>query len=168
MMIETDQRKNPELAEMNRVKFSERLDSSKLSVLAVGAFLYRTKSLDVLIRQPKVTPSFKDRMQYVDDGDILLGGKYRVEVKQSSRDFSSLEDFPFPLVTVCEVQAWERAPFKPVAIFIVNTHATGAILIKGTTKIQWVKWSYETSNYEGARQEEVFRVPRVLLEYVDL
>ena len=170
-----DQRDNVLLAEQNRTRFAARLQSSRPSVAAVAAYLFKETDFNILIQQPKMTPNYQSRMKYADQGDIELFKQHedhrethRVEVKQSSREFLCLDEFPFNMVTVCEVQSFERAEPKPAAWFIVNSTVNGAIIVRHKTYRDWQKWAYQTTNYKGNREEEVFRVQRGLLDFVRL
>ncbi len=116
-------------------EFVRDLNNSQSAVSTVAMYLQR-KRQHVILPPHQVTPTPEERYEYTDEGDILVGRK--VQVKGSSRDFCSVEDFGFPMITVDEsYKIEEQKKDPPLCYFIVNKSLSGAIVIDWNTIDSW-------------------------------
>ena len=73
-------------------EFLSALSESQAAVNKVATWL-KNRGAYVTVPEVKVRPSFDQRMDYQDDGDILI--TQRVEVKHKQVDFTSEQDYPY-------------------------------------------------------------------------
>lgn len=93
----------------------------------------------VEMKPMRLRPAVEQMKDYSDDGDLEVGGKGRVEVKQRKFGFSSKESYPYSSVIVDVAHAWERANPKPFAYIITNEDCTACLVVKGITFSSWTK-----------------------------
>ena len=80
----------------NHKRFIKHLDESKPSIGVAKKHL-ESQGFEVREKETKKTPSYEERMKYLDDGDLEYykdGEWRRVEVKHSSRNFTNAENWP--------------------------------------------------------------------------
>lgn len=117
--------------------FLEAFEESQKYVEIVAEWL-RGKGYDAQVKPSEVRPSFDQRMQYQDSGDIEI--RKRVEVKHRNIPFTSRYDFPYSTVFVDEVYKIDRVPSKKqlAAYIILNKDATHAAIVDPATSEMWV------------------------------
>lgn len=137
--------------------------SQQVALLVANALTH--KGHHVRILPGEVRPSFEERMDYVDDGDLEV--TMRVEVKHRPKlDFSSLESFPHKTVIVDEAyKADKKHPTKIYCYVIVNAACTAALIIGHWTKHRWTKvMIFDGRDNEG---KEFYVCPRELAQFWD-
>tara|TARA_R110000796_G_scaffold252537_2_gene387457 strand:+ start:4130 stop:4591 length:462 start_codon:yes stop_codon:yes gene_type:complete len=115
-------------------QFAKDLEASRSAVLSVAGYLQGIGRL-VTLPQHYLTPTEGERFDYQDSCDLFVGTPH--QVKHSSRDFCSVEDFGFQMVTVDEWYKIERQLSPPAGYWIVNASLTGGIFVPWKTKKHW-------------------------------
>ena len=145
-------------------QFVSDLNASQYAVLAVAGHLQRS-GLEVMLPPHRVTPSEHERFAFQDECDLKVARAY--QVKQSSRQFESVEEFGFKMLTVDEaykIEKQRRSP--PSGYWIVNKDRTGAILIPWATFNSWDQFE-RTDPAQGGRSCKYYRCPASLCRYVE-
>ena len=142
-------------------EFIDDLKKSQEAVAAVAMYLQRRNQY-VIMPPHRETPSPEERYQYVDNCDLMVGRP--VQIKGSSRDFHSVEEFGFSMITVDEAYKIEQqADCPPVCYFIVNKSKTGAIFIGWNTRKHWDKYTAKEER-QGGRDCVYYRCPASLCQ----
>lgn len=137
-------------------QFTNDLEASRGAVFAVARHI-QASGRDVILPVHNVTPSESERFNYQDQCDLKVAMPH--QVKQSSREFQSVEEFGFSMVTVDErykIEKQEEAP--PYAYWIVNKSRTGAIVILWATKSRWDVYTVSDET-QGGRSCDFMRCP---------
>ena len=115
--------------EQRHADFAQRLDLSHAAVLKVADYLTRTRGISVVINRMNVAPSYAERHDYYDSGDLHV--LKRVEVKHTTKEWTSREDFPFVTVFVTAKDVFDRCPKgnRPWRYWILNRDSTCAIVV---------------------------------------
>ena len=71
----------------NWLIFSRKFANSRSAVFKVAEYLNREKNCEVCIPAMRLAPDPEFADQYKDDGDIIVNGKYIVEVKGAASYF---------------------------------------------------------------------------------
>ena len=138
--------------------FIKDLRDSQESVEAFARYLQRRK-LDVIIPPTVETPSYEERMDYMDECDIWV--KYPVEVKQ--RKHLSFprgpKDWPkkWDGVNVMAVHAWEHKDPKPLFVATLDKTMENAVIVHQRTREHWSIFR-QTDGRDG-RSQNVYRCP---------
>jgi hypothetical protein len=138
----------------NLKRFHKHLDESQASVQFAKKYL-ESQGYEVRGKPAKTTPSYEDRMKYVDNGDLEYykeGEWKRVEVKHTSRAFTNAEDWPFKNMFVCAIHAWDNADPKPDIYIQFDNDMSHVAEIPGSTSTEWFKMSFKDSRYVNYRQ----------------
>lgn len=144
-------------------QFVSDLNGSQYAVLAVAGHLQK-KGYEVTLPPHRVTPSENERFSYQDDCDIKVARAF--QVKQSSRDFRSVEEFGFTILTVDEEYKIEKQrSIPPLGYWIVNKSRSGAIFIPWNTNKQWDRFE-RSDPAQGGRVCVFCRCPASLCRYV--
>ena len=115
--------------------FVKRFERSRTAELAVALHMLLHGNT---VRMPKrrVREHYKDRKQFIDDGDLYVGN-HRCEVKQNRINFA-VNEFPYPSVAICRTDAFDNADPVPSYYFIVNESCTVAMAIDvAQTRDKW-------------------------------
>lgn len=99
------------------------------------------------------------RANQIDLATFIDGSWQALEVKSRSETFSSIEEYPYPLVAIGSVERWDVIKFKVFAVIVVS-QATGA----------WGCINYaKTRPYWQKRQlnELAYCIPRALFKPPD-
>lgn len=118
-------------------EFIDALNQSGGTVAMVASWMM-LHGCDVMIRPTLIRPDFESRNKFADSGDLEI--RLRVEVKQRSIAFTSVEDYPYPTVFVDEVFKVDR--IKKGALWgyiIINAAKTHACCVKSETRKHWKK-----------------------------
>ena len=116
-------------------EFLSALQDSQTAVDTVAAFL-AAKGASVTVQPVKVRPTFEQRFDYQDNGDIHI--TQRIEVKQKQTDFTCLDDFPFPTIITDAVYKVDAIPWGNLHSYvIVNRALTHAALVPAVTRKHW-------------------------------
>lgn len=116
-------------------EFLTALADSQTAVDTVAAFL-AGKGAAVTVQPMRVRPTFEERFDYQDSGDIHIN--QRIEVKHKQTDFTCLDDFPFPTIITDSVYKVDTIPWGHLHSYvIVNRAATHAALIPALTRKHW-------------------------------
>lgn len=139
-----------------------RIVESHEPVLRVAAELHRAYGFVIEeIKPPSLAPSFEERGEHSDGGDIWtrMGGERELlEVKHSlSREFHSVESLGFPMVAVDSVNNYDKKPQRPKYYYFVNKSMTGCIIIPGVT---WPKWDKHPFRDYREYDSELYRCPK--------
>ena len=151
----------------NHKRFIKHLDESQSAVDYAKKYL---ESLGYEVRdkpETKKTPSYEERMKYVDDGDLYYykdGDWRRVEVKHVSADFESAEDWPYKMFFVMAKHAWDKADPKPDILISFNRDYTHIATVYGNTSDKWYLQSFKDRRYLDYRQT-TYCCPLDLIEF---
>jgi|2_EtaG_2_1085320.scaffolds.fasta_scaffold120685_2 hypothetical protein len=119
-----------------REEFIKALRDSHGAVAVVAEYL-RKKAYQVTLMPNEEREDYKDRMAFVDNGDLLLG--MPVEVKQDCKNaFSGPDDYPFPAVIVMSKHAWDNKKPKPLFVARVDKDLKCAVITRKETSRHWV------------------------------
>ena len=138
----------------NHKRFIKHLDESKPSIGVAKKHL-ESQGFEVREKETKKTPSYEERMKYLDDGDLEYykdGEWRRVEVKHSSRNFTSAENWPFRNMFVCAIHSWDKVDPKPDVFLILSKDMNNVAEITGDTNNQWFLTSFTDKRYVNYRQ----------------
>ncbi len=144
-------------------QFTSDLESSRDAVFAVAKHI-QGAGRDVILPFHRVTPNENERYAFQDECDIKVAVPH--QVKQSSRDFGSVNEFGFRMITVDERYKIEKQKASPpFAYWIVNKSKTGAIFIPWSTKASWDVFTAQ-DNLQGGRECEFLRCPSDLCRFI--
>ena len=116
-------------------EFLNALIESQSHVAAVASWMAR-QNFNVMISPAICRPDFKDRFEFIDQGDIIVSS--RIEVKKRSIDFTCRDDYPFPTVIVDEKFKVDRIPPPQLNGYVIlNNRGTHACLISVKTRKHW-------------------------------
>jgi hypothetical protein len=144
-------------------RFRNHLEDSKNAVWQVARWLsdfgYPTQ-----VNPTFVTPSYEDRLNFTDDGDIYIN--QRIEVKSLSADFTCAEDWPFKdKFLVCAKHSFDNAKPKPFMYIYLNKNKTHIAIVKADTKPLWYVEKRKDSRYDSVTQE-FYLVPLSSVKFV--
>jgi len=93
-----------------------------------------------------------DRVDFVDQCDLLVNERDWVEVKGRELTFTGPDDFPFPTAFVGRCSRWEQRSELPVAVVLLSrvTHAKVVVPVRSTRK-HWTRehcWDRVTREWE--------------------
>lgn len=121
--------------------FAERLRTSKPAVIAVARYLNR--KYPVRVPPTILAPNVHVMEQYKDDGDIhIIRNDHleRIEVKGSSRPFTSCNNYPYQNICIVKKDRHDQLVLAhriPLAYFIVNNECTHAAVIDCRHNATW-------------------------------
>lgn len=148
-------------------EFLRDLDESMLDEIIAAQWLVRI-GFPVTWIPKTVRPSYEERYDYVDDGDLLL--PTRMEVKRrkgDDMDFTTLDEYPHKTVFVDEVYKVDRKHRLPLFSYIVlNRTRTHAIAIPRHTQNRWVKET--VSDRKQGRKCHNYACPKELCSIYDI
>lgn len=158
----------------NHDRFKARLAASHDAVWLVARWLW-SYGMIVELRPSTTAPTHGEALQHVDAGDLWVVNpranppeKIRVEVKGSGKDFTCAEDYPFPMVRVCNVPSFTRHPVVAGRYYILNRARTHAALIDvQDTHLSWVTKDQQDPHYPG-HAEQVYDCPKELVKFVPI
>jgi len=147
-------------------KFLDRLGKSSASVFAVAEHLHANGAS---IEIPKVgyAPTASELDGYLDEGDIFIITKKRLEVKGLGVDFSGPGDWPFgDYALVSNKAAVERAGSSVSAYISVSKNLKNAAIIWLASKPFWFLVEKKASN--TGNMEKYYACPLSHVEFVSL
>ncbi len=98
--------------------------------------------LEVFIDDLRIRPKGGNRIDYTDKGDLFVyKDKQRIslEVKSSSRSYTSMNDYPYNDVIVDMVDNWDNKSHTPSAIINISQKTLSTFVIPVTSKEYWFK-----------------------------
>jgi len=154
----------------NNEDFRQRWRESHKVVELIAMTLLR-KGYWVQILPQELTPSFEERHNYADNGDLkmMIDGKEEVcEVKGSGYEFKN-NRHPFPTAFLCNKWSFDKADPKPRYYFIV-CKTRKAVLIFDTKKDREHMKVVEVTDRKRPRHEtyQAYCVDSRLLLYREL
>ncbi len=159
--------------------FVELLHKSYPAVMAIAYRVFISKGYGVYFPPVKLA---KDREHYkdgVDEGDMILdhnGENKRIEVKQSSKEFTCAEDWPYKRFFICSTNSYDSAKVKPHGYIFTNpsmTHIATLNVIKtihtwkiakdvetpGRAEVQDVYWTtVDQLNFKPMPSDSIVRI----------
>jgi hypothetical protein len=114
--------------ERNRIDptFVEDIQRSEQAVWDACRWISDKFGIDVQKPPLQIRESIQEMYSAGDNGDIM--SIWPIEVKhREDHDFSSVADYPFPLMLLSKVRAFEQKRVKPIMFLIVNRSRTGLI-----------------------------------------
>lgn len=131
-------------------EFVSDLNKSQKALLAVAGYI-QACGHPVVLPPHIVTPTPEDRYSYTDDMDaaFYFRNKWRkIQVKGTNKSYSSIDDYPYRMVTVDETyKIQKQTDDPPYCYFQVNNQLTGAIQTLWDSKPHW-----DTFSCKEARQ----------------
>lgn len=144
------------------------LKELKESREAVHRFAWKCRSDGVMawVAPERTRPSYKERGDYSDSGDMLVQG--RVEHKhRKTLAFTSEKDYPYRTVFVCEAYREDRKTGdEPIAYVIENSDGTHAAVVYGWTRDKWEKES--VYDKKSRKKLLVYSVDKKYVRFLDL
>ena len=141
-------------------RFLERLAASSEAVFAVAKWLNR-QGKTVQIPHISFAPTAADADLHVDDGDLFVIERKRVEVKRLGVDFTGRDDWPFKEAFVSNKAAVDRS-FENVSAWIfVSSDLLHAAVVTPSTREHW--YLKKTMAKNTGNEEEFYACP---LEHV--
>lgn len=155
--------------EINTERFAKRLKESQPAVDFAKEYLERNGYEVVKPEDKGVTPSYEDRMKYVDNGDLYCKKGdtdewCRVEVKHQSREFTCKEDWPFKNMFVLAKHALDRANPKPSFYLNFNKSLTHVAKISSESESEWFLMPFQDKRYLNKR-ETAYACPINFVEF---
>lgn len=118
-------------------EFLSALDRSRTAVWVAAQWLLR-QGYDAQIRPALERPTFEDRNEFADNGDIEI--KQRVEVKHRFLSFTNEDSYPYDTVIVDEKYKIDRINSAELYQYIIlNEEMTHCCVVYGITRSQWVE-----------------------------
>lgn len=115
--------------------FLTRLEASKVAVRKVADWLIGRDAI-VEVAEMRVRPSYDERHEFVDDGDLRL--TIRAEVKNVSLSFTCRNDFPYDNIIIDEAFKVDRIPkAQRYGWFIVNREVTHCAFVSRFSFPHW-------------------------------
>ena len=151
-------------------RFVQHLNASQQAVWEIAQWL-SAKGKVVTIPPTKVTPSYEERMNFVDEGDIYMSDKLgdegqRVEVKHLGTQFTGAEDWKFgDHFMVCARHSYDNAVPKPYLYIYLSKEKTHIATLKGDTHAQWTVKTYKDKRYQDMTQE-FYIAPTSILKFM--
>ncbi len=128
--------------------FRDALSASQSHVARVATWL-QGRGCNVLMWPTSVRPSFEQRNEYADCGDIEM--RMRVEVKQKGIEFTCADDYPYATVIVDEVFKVDRIQLETLwGYIILSSNGHSACRIAPGSKPHWGKstlWDKKDRQY---------------------
>ena len=118
------------------IRFRGAVSRSWVAVYMVADH-YRNLGYDVTLPPYSMRPTFDGRAGYGDAEDLLVAGRWRVEVKWRGIKFTCASDYPYRTVFVDRADKADVC--EPHAYFAVSEDLNHFAVIKGSTKPLWVK-----------------------------
>ena len=135
-------------------RFINHLDESAGAVFRTAKYFYN-KGIPATIQPMKKAKSYKERMKYTDDGDLMIS--QRIEVKGLSCSFTGRDDWKFGnKLIVCARHSWDLASPKPYAYMLWNKERTHVAIIYGNTRPHWTVAKVRDKRYQNVEQEMYF------------
>ena len=158
--------------------FLQKLHRSIVDVGLVSAWISANYRDYVTVLMPTVKrPSYEERMDYVDSGDLymvkkadadpLLKNGDKIEVKHVRIKFTCREDFPFKETMICAVHSFnEEEPAK--GYIRVNESFSHAIVVNVAKTRQ--HWTIKTmpDNTRSGQKQDVFMCDIGLCDFIKL
>ena len=149
----------------NHIKFLNHLDKSEKAVNVVATWL-ASMGYDVSINELKRAKNHENWHENIDNGDIIL--KQRIEVKQLSVNFSSINDWPFKeKFIVCAKHSFDNVDNKPLVYIILNKDGTYAAVVYGNTNKYWYVESRQDNRYIDVWQQ-FYLCPLSYVKFIEL
>jgi len=139
-------------------RFVNHLNASQQAVWEMAQWLSSLGKV-VTIPPTKVTPSYEERMNFVDEGDLYIcdvrgQDEKRVEVKHLGAQFTCAEDWKFgEHFMVCARHSFDNADPKPYLYIYLSKDKTHIATLKGDTHAQWFVKTYKDKRYDDMTQE---------------
>lgn len=154
---------------MTHADFQERLRQSSRAVFAYVEHLNQ-RGFAVECPPVHVAPRADQAAHYVDDGDLFVIARHRIEIKGLNTAFTSADDWPHPHVFVDRVEhvdAIEQAHIKVVMWALVNKALTHCAVIRtDSTRTHWYRTS--TRNKNTGIVENYYACPKDLITFKPL
>ena len=106
------------------------------------------KGLTVFIDELRIRPKGGKRKDYTDRGDLFLkkgNDVISLEVKSSSREYTSMNDYPYNDVIVDMVDNWNNKKHFPSAIINISQKTLCTFVIPVTSEKHWFKKTIKDS-----------------------
>lgn len=116
------------------------------------------KGLQVFIDDLRIRPKGGKRIDYTDKGDLFVykgNDKISLEVKSSSRYYTSMQDYPYDDVIVDMVENWDNKRHKSSAIINISQKTLFTFVIPITSEKYWFKKTIK-DNIKGYTKEFYF------------
>lgn len=143
--------------------FLGQLHQSQSAVCAVAMYLTRL-GMNVQINGLHYAPKYDERKQYSDLGDLCV--LKRIEVKQYTSDWTSMDDYPFQDALVCSKSSWDNAKEKPLGYIILNRLGTHAMMINHDSKMYW--YEKEITDSRRNTTAPTYACPLEFIKFVNL
>lgn len=129
--------------ELAFLRFQLKLLGSSASIWCTAYWLWN-RGNDVTVNRMPIAPDYQHVLEYTDIGDLIVSnkwGRYLVEVKEISRPFTGLEDWPYPdkFIVDRKVQFDKKSPKPRFYIVVDNTLSyCGMVDVKKTREFWYL------------------------------
>lgn len=144
-------------------EFLRALREGRTTERHVGGLL-AAAGLAVTYSEPVDAETPYEGWKFRDETDLLVGGDI-IEVKGTSKQFTSRLDWPFPDAYVCAEKRWLERPTKPYAFVFCSTVTGALVALPASTCGEW--FVAETRDGRRGYSYPVLRAPRKLLRPFD-
>jgi len=135
-------------------RFKKHLEDSKDGVWQVARWLTEL-GYPTQVNPTTVTPSYEERLNFVDGGDIYIS--QRIEVKALSASFTCADDWVFgDKFIVCAKHSFDNAKPKPFMYVYLNKERTHVAIVKSDTRSQWYVEQRKDARYDEMTQDFYF------------
>lgn len=98
---------------------------------------YQLRGYSVTLPGYQMRDRFEEREGFGDDADLLVGDRWRFEIKWREVDFTCADDFPYPSVLVDRVEKADKVKDTVSAYISVNKAMTHVAIIDPATREKW-------------------------------
>lgn len=151
-------------------EFVSDLNKSQKALLAIAGYI-QACGHPVILPPHLVTPTPEERYEYTDDMDAAFWFKSKwnkIQVKGTNKSYNSIEEYPFPMVTVDETyKIQKQIKDPPYAYYQVNKECTGAIQTTWDSRPRWDNFSC-IEQRQNNRRCHYNRCPISLCRWIDL
>jgi hypothetical protein len=154
------------ISDESNAKFVRDLQESTASVELVAGWL-RSRGHKLRVNPIRIRPSFEERRNYSDSGDIiLLDPERRVEVTHRKLRFTCRSDFPLDALFVEKVAKYERRSPEPYAYVALNKPMTHAAIVLCSTRPNWFVDSWHDDCLVPGQRYPCYACPKEHLSFV--
>ena len=149
--------------------FAKRLDDSSFGVFIVAAWFHKNKRT-VRIPPTHIRPFHEKAEKHADNGDLFVedkdGVESLIEVKHLSRNFTSLEDWPFKDMIVSNAGSVERRRGQVKSYIMLSKDANHIAILMCDTMDQW--WKEKRFAHNTQREEHYYVCDPALCKFISI
>ena len=149
--------------EVSDQDFLTKLDESQEDIAKAAAILHGAGH-HIELPAAAVRPTYADRMRYLDQGDLYVYAKSRIEIKRNRTGFwTGAHDHRFPTLIVCNAYRHRTMQPPPACYWIFNAPRTVVAVVPCNTIDQW--WIEQIPLYKRGTLHDCYLCPVELPAY---